>query len=126
MYYDLLVKIKNAQQARKKIVRLPFSNADFAVAKILAEHGYLEDVKKKSIDRKNFLELELPTSKEARHLQGFEFLSKPSRRFYVNYRALRPVRQGYGLGVLSTSRGIMTISDARKNKVGGEFLFKIW
>ncbi|MBI2035072.1 MAG: 30S ribosomal protein S8 [Candidatus Liptonbacteria bacterium] len=54
------------------------------------------------------------------------FLSKPSKKFYVSYKELRPVRRGFGMSVISTPKGIMTDKEARKNKVGGELLFEIW
>jgi len=121
-----LVRIKNAQQAGKKTLKATFSNMDFDIAKILVETGYLKGVKKKTIDKKNFLEIELVPKGDIKAMRDFKFLSKPGRRFYVGYRALKPVKQGYGLAVLSTPKGIMTNIGARKNKVGGEYLFQIW
>jgi len=56
----------------------------------------------------------------------FKLVSKPSRHFYTDYRSLKSVRQGHGLGVLSTPKGILTDRQARKAKVGGEYLFEIW
>lgn len=126
MYYDLLVKIKNADRARKKIVKTPYSQMDFSVAKILVDSGYLKSVKKKTVERKSFLEIELTGKPGSYALDGFKILSKPGRRLYISYRNLRSVRQGYGLGILSTPQGIMTNVEARKQKVGGEYLFQIW
>jgi len=126
MHYDLLVRIKNATQARRKTVRLPYSNLDFSIAKVLMSEGYIKDVRKKAVEKKNFLELELvPRGSEAT-LRDFKIVSKPGRRLYMGYRELRSVRQGYGTGVLSTPKGILTIKEARKAKVGGEYLFEIW
>jgi small subunit ribosomal protein S8 len=59
-------------------------------------------------------------------LTDFRMLSKPSRHIYSGYRELRPVRQHYGLAVLTTPQGIMTNKEAKKQKVGGEYLFEIW
>ncbi len=126
MYYDLLVKIKNAASARKKLVRVPYANLDFAVAKILASRGYLKDVKRKVIDKKGFMEIELLSPQSEGVIRGVKFVSKPSRRVYVGYRDLKPVRQGRGLAVISTSKGVMTNGEARKSKLGGEYLFEVW
>jgi len=126
MHYDLLVRIKNATQARRKIVRMPFSGMDFSVAKVLMQEGYLKDVRKKSVEKKHYLELELAQKDSPSALSDFRIVSKPGRRLYIGYRTLRPVRQGYGVGVLSTPKGILTAKEARKEKVGGEYLFEIW
>ncbi|KKW16412.1 MAG: 30S ribosomal protein S8 [Parcubacteria group bacterium GW2011_GWA1_50_14] len=126
MYYDLLVKIKNAASARKKLIRVPYANLDFAVAKILASRGYLKDVKRKVIDKKGFMEIELLSPQSEDAIRGVKFVSKPSCRVYVGYRDLKPVRQGRGLAVISTPKGVMTNNEARKSKLGGEYLFEIW
>ena len=126
MYYDLLVKIKNAEWAKKESFQTPFSKFDFAVAKILVEARYLRDVQKKNIGKKSFLEVKLRYEKSGPALSDFRVMSKPSRRFYIGYRDLQSVKQGHGLAILSTPSGIMTNREARKQKVGGEYLFQIW
>lgn len=127
MYYDLLAKIVNAERAKKGTLTTRFSKLDFAVAKILAKAGYLADFQKKSIGRKSFIEIKFNKHNAKTPLiSGFKVMSKPSRRLYVDYRNIRLVKQGYGLGVISTSRGVMSSKEARKNKVGGEYLFQIW
>ena len=127
MHYDLLAKIKNGLRARKEVIHTPFSKLDFAVAKILAEAGYLEDAQKKSIGKKSVVELRLRyVSKNQPAISDFKIISTPKRHIYMSYRELRPVKQGYGLGVLSTPEGILNNREARKRKVGGEYLFEIW
>ena len=126
MYYDLIVKIRNAESAKKETLTTPFSKMDFAVAKILEKSGFLHDVQKKTVEKKNFLEIRLPKGKNDRLITGFKIVSKPSRRIYVNSQNLKSVRQGFGIGVLSTSSGVMNNKEARKAKVGGEYLFEIW
>jgi len=59
-------------------------------------------------------------------IRGIKLVSKPSRKLYTGYRQLRPVRQGYGVGIISTPKGIMTVKEAKKQKVGGQLLFEIW
>jgi small subunit ribosomal protein S8 len=126
MYYDLLAKIKNAEAAKKTKLTVPFSKFDLAVAMVLVKAGYLSDVQKKSLNRKNFLEIKLVDAKKRPAVNGFKIISKPSRRIYIDYRHLRPVKQGYGLAVISTPLGVLSGQEAKKNKVGGEYLFQVW
>ncbi len=126
MYLDLLTKIKNAQKARKETLKVPYSNLDFAVAEVLAKNNYLDSVAKKGRMPKRVIEIKLRYEKGHGVITGTNILSKPSRRLYGGYKALRSVKQGYGLGVISTPKGVMTTKDARKEKVGGQLLFEIW
>ena len=123
MYYRLLPEIKNAVRARKDKMTVPFSNMDQAVLKVLESAGYLKSVEKETVGKKHFLVAKLP-KKDV--FNDFKLISKPSRHFYMDYRSLRPVKQGHGIGVLSTSKGIMLDKQARKEKIGGEYLFEMW
>jgi len=123
MYYRLLPEIKNAVRARKDRVTFPYSKMDHAVLTALMGAGYIKSVEKEAVGKKNMLIVKLGKKSE---VTDFKLISKPSRHFYADYRSLRPVKQGYGIGVLSTSQGIMTTKEARKKKVGGEYLFEIW
>lgn len=128
MYYDLLPKIKNAIQARKDKMVVPFSRMDFAVLNVLAANGYIKSAEKETTanGKKSVIIVRLGTKTKAARVNDFNTISKPSRHFYKDYRGLRPVRQGHGMAVLSTSKGIMSGRDAKKQKVGGEYLFEIW
>lgn len=126
MYYDLLPKLKNATRARKESIRVPYSKMDLAVLRVLAARGYVKDAEKEMVGRKQFIGIRLAYKDKQGVMSDFKLLSKPSRHFYADYRSLRPVRQGYGFAVLSTSKGIMSDKEARKAKVGGEYLFQIW
>ncbi len=92
---------------------------------MLAENGYIKSAEKEVAGKKSVITIQLGGKHGGKDLD-FKVLSKPSRRFYSDSRNLRRVRQGYGLGVLSTSAGIMSAADAKKKKVGGEYLFQIW
>lgn len=59
-------------------------------------------------------------------MRDFKLISKPSRYIYKSYKDLKPVKAGYGIGIISTSKGLMTVSDAIKNKIGGTYLLEIW
>lgn len=124
MYTDLLIRIKNARIARKASLKLPYNNFDFAVASILARHHFIGQVERKGQRIKRIMEITLEGSK--RQFGGLKFISKPSRRIYVGYKDLRLVKRGLGVSVLSTPKGVIDGSEARKSKVGGELLFEIW
>ncbi len=127
MLNNLLITIKNAQNARKESVKLPYSNFDFAVAEILAQKGFVDSVAKKGRLPKRIIEVKIKYDAAGKGaIDGLNVLSKPSRRLYSGYSELRSVRQGYGVSVVSTSKGVMTSSEARKQKVGGQLLFEIW
>lgn len=127
MLNNLLITIKNAQKARKETVKLPFSNFDFAVAEILAAKGFVENVSKKGRLPKRIIEVKLKYDAAGKGaIDGVKVISSPSRRLYSGYAELRAVKQGYGVSVVSTSKGVMTSSEARKQKVGGQLLFEIW
>lgn len=127
MYLDLLTRIQNAQKVRKDIIKVPYANLDFTVAELLAKNNYLDSVAKKGRMPKRVLEIKLKYDANGKGaINGVKFISKPSRRIYSGYAPLRPVKQGYGLGVISTSKGVFTTKEARKEKVGGQLLFEIW
>ena len=126
MYYDLLAKIKNAQRAKKEVMQVPFSNFDFAVLKLLMEAKYVQDVQKRNVGKKSILDIRLRYVHKEPAMTDFKLVSKPSRRIYKGYGEFRPVKQGHGNAIVSTPQGVMTGKEARKAKVGGEYLFEIW
>jgi small subunit ribosomal protein S8 len=126
MYWDLLPKLKNAYMVKKEKVVVPFSRLDFEILKILTNAGYIKSAEKRILNKKNFIEVKLLYNNGKPALSDFKLISKPSRHIYKSYKDLKPVKQGYGLGILSTSKGIITVDEALKNKVGGEYLFEVW
>jgi len=123
MYINLLIKIKNAQEAGKNSLKTPFSKMDLAIAELLSKQGYLKNAESKGKTIKRMIEIDL---KEGKAIKGIKLISRPSRRFYAGYRDIKSVKSGYGMGVVSTSKGIMSDKDARKQKLGGQLLFQIW
>ncbi|MDP3901812.1 MAG: 30S ribosomal protein S8 [bacterium] len=126
MYIDLLTKIKNAQQAGKEGLKVVHVKMDASILDILVKSDYLESVIKKGRAPKRVLDIKLKYQDGKGAINGIKFVSKPSRHIYIGYKDLRSIKQGYGLGVISTSKGIMTTKEARKEKLGGEVLFEIW
>lgn len=112
--------------AGKESVLVPYSRMDYAIFRVLADRRFVKDVQRKTIGRRNMLEVKLKYESGKQKIEGVKIVSKPSRRMYKPYAELKPVRQGFGIAVLSTSEGIMSNGEAYKRKVGGEYLFEIW
>ncbi len=125
MHYNILSELKNAVRAKKDKVIFPYSKMDLAILKKLAENGYVKSAEREAAGRKSIIVVKIAHGATA-SVNDFKIMSKPSRHTYTDYRSLNAVRQGHGLAMLSTSQGIMTGKEARKGKIGGEYLFEIW
>jgi small subunit ribosomal protein S8 len=129
---DMLVQIKNAALAGREEVVFPYSKFKHEVIKVLASKGYLENITKKTRRNRPYLSCYIsylpavPGARPQARLSQIKKVSKPSRRIYKKVSELQPVRQGYGLVVVSTSKGLMAEEEARKQKLGGEVIFQIW
>ncbi|MSR70915.1 30S ribosomal protein S8 [Candidatus Kaiserbacteria bacterium] len=119
---DLLVQLKNASRVGKTAISLPYSQMKAAIADVLSKEGYVG-----APDKKNYsLVIPLSYKNGEPAISGTKRLSKPSRRVYLGVRDVRSVKRGHGLLVLSTPKGILTGTEARAQRVGGEVLFEIW
>lgn len=122
----MLTKIKNAQAVKKKNVKVNYSKMNEGILKILSSGQFIDGFEKKGQGVKRILDIKLKYDNNAGAINGIKLISKPSSRLYFGYKDIKPVKQGYGLAVISTPKGIMSGKDAKKMKVGGEMLFKIW
>lgn len=123
---DMLIRIKNGGKAGKDIVEMPFSNLKEAIAKVLFTEGYITSYAKKGKKVQKTLEVGIAYEGKNPRVSEVARMSKPSRRFYLKNDDIKQVKNGFGLMVMSTPKGIMTGDEARKVQVGGEALFKIW
>lgn len=123
MYINLLIKIKNAETAGKKMLKIEFSKMNKAVADVLARNGFIGAAEIKGKPSKRYIFVNL---KSNRQIEGLKLISKPSVRRYASYKDMKKVKGGHGILVVSTSKGIMTGLEARTEKVGGELLFELW
>jgi small subunit ribosomal protein S8 len=124
---DLITRLKNAGAVKKQTVSIPFSMFKLAIAEKLQAAGYVQAVEKKGKKVKKTLDVVLKYNERGEHaINGVKRVSKPGRRLYRSVRELRPVKYGHGALFLSTPKGIMTDTEARKEKIGGEALFEIW
>lgn len=123
---DLLTRVRNAQSARHKTVDVPASNLKASIAQILVEQGYVIGVEKLEDGKQGILRLSLKYFEGKPAIHGIERVSSPGLRNYVGSDKLPRVKNGLGIAILSTSRGVMTEKEARKQNVGGEVLCRVW
>jgi len=123
---DFIVRLQNAAAIGAREVKLPYSAHLSAIAKKLKELGFLTEVKVDG-DVKKTLEVSLAYDERGvAKLRGVKRVSKPGRRLYAGFSEAHSVAGGTGARILSTSKGILTDREARKNRMGGENLFEIW
>jgi small subunit ribosomal protein S8 len=123
---DMLNQIKNAQAVAKTEVAVPLSKIKNEIAMILAEEGFVGEVKKATKGKGKILKITLKYDNEVPAIAGFKRVSKPGQRIYEGFSDLRKVRGGYGLSIISTSKGLMTNKEARFKKLGGEVICQVW
>jgi len=126
---NLLSTIKNASMVRKSSIELPFSKMNEGILTILKEKGFIDNVKvfkhKDSVIKG--LHVDLKYSEDNKPLiSEAKRVSKPGRRIYLGSTELEFVRNGFGIGIVSTSRGLMTTEDAKKKKLGGEVICEVY
>lgn len=122
----MLNMLKNAGNAGKPTITVPFSKLKFAIAECLKTQGYVESVSKKTKKNLPYLELGVKFEGSTPRIHEVARVSKPSRRMYMGVKDIKPMKHGKGMFVLSTPKGILRDKDARKEMVGGEVLFSIW
>ena len=124
---DFLTRIRNALLANHKIVDIPASNLKKRMAHILYDQKYIRNYIIIEDGKQNILRLFLRYEKDGNSIiKELHRISKPGRRYYVDLDNLPRVKNNMGIAILSTSKGVMTERDARKNRVGGEVLCYIW
>ncbi len=123
---NMLTIIRNAQAVNKETVDIPFSNLKYEIAKILDKENFIEKVEKKGKKTKKIFEITLKYSDKMPVISGLKRISKPGQRIYLPAMKINRVRDGYGIAIISTSKGLMTDKEARKKKLGGEIICKIW
>ena len=123
---DFIVRLKNGSDVKKASVTVPYSRLIENIAHALKKAGYVGEIEKKGKIFSHELEITLVYFEDEPRIHGLERISRPSRRIYLKSADIRTYRSGFGNSFLSTPKGIMKDEDAKKNKVGGEVLFRIW
>jgi len=123
---DMIARVKNAQARNHKKVELPSSNFKTKIANILKNEGFIKDFKVNTEDNKSILSVELKYHSGNPVISAFERISKPGRRIFSSADGLPKINNGLGIAIISTPKGVMTDIDARKEKVGGEIICKVF
>ena len=123
---DFLSQIKNAQAVKKESVKVPFSKLRRRIAEVLAENGFIKEFKKKGRDQNQSLIIYLEYEDGRPKIEEMKRVSTPGQRIYKSADDIEEVRGGYGLGIISTSQGVLSDEEARKRNLGGEVLCKLW
>lgn len=124
---DMLTRIRNAALARHDRTEIPHSHLKQHIAEVLKGEGFIDDVRVSEGEGPKSLTLVLRYGRDRQSaIDGLRRVSTPGRRVYVRHDRIPRVRSGMGVSILSTSRGVMTDKDARKNRVGGELLCEVW
>lgn len=124
---DMLTRIRNAITARKAKVIMPSSKLKTRIAEVLKEEGFVGAVSSETDDKQGLLHIELRYDNNNHNaIQGIRRVSKPGQRTYARHTGLPRVRSGLGVAILTTSKGIMTEREARKQGLGGELLCEVW
>ena len=125
---DLITRIRNAQRVKHKVVNAPLSNMSERILKVLQSEGYIGgySVVKDDDKDKSHLNIELKYFENKPVIYEIKRISKPGRRVYSSIKKLPLMRNGLGIYVLSTNKGVMSDTEARKQSVGGEVLFSVF
>ena len=123
---DMIARVKNAQARNHKKVELPSSNFKSKIADILKNEGFIKDFKIIEEEKKPVLSLELKYHSGNPVISNFERVSKPGRRIFSSADSLPKINGGLGIAIVSTPKGVMTDVDARKQKIGGEIICKVF
>jgi len=123
---DLLTRIRNASAAKHESVDVPASNMKKAIANILLEEGYVREVEIIDDNKQGIIRITLKYLDKKSVISGLKRISKPGLRVYAGKEELPKVLGGLGIALISTSKGVMTDKEARKQGVGGEVLAYVW
>lgn len=123
---DMLSRIRNGNMAKHKSVEIPASNMKKDLAQILLDEGYIKGFNVTEDDKQGIITIDLKYVNEQRVISGLKRISKPGRRVYVGAQDIPEVLNGLGTAIISTSKGVMTDKNARKETVGGEVICYVW
>jgi len=125
---DMICSINNAQAVSKKQVTFyPYSDFKYAILELLKNEGFIDNVEKKGRLSKRKIVIDLKYTEDGRpKITKIRKISKQGQRIYSTYKEMKPVKSGYGISILTTSKGLLTNKEARKNKIGGEIICEIW
>lgn len=128
---EMLTRIRNAQKAGKKEARISASKLKLAIAKILEKEGFVESVSEEVADNFKNIKIvlkyyKISNTQKDPAIKGINRISKEGQRIYIGNKEIRNVKNRYGMAIISTSKGVMTGEEAKKNGLGGEYICEVW
>ncbi len=123
---NFLNQLKLAGRAKKEYILTPFSKVKLAIAKTLEKEGYVLSVEKAEVSKHPYIKVTILYKGKDARISDIERVSHVSQRVYSSVKKLRPYKYGKGMTVLTTPKGVMSDTEAKKEMVGGEVLFRIW
>ena len=123
---DMLTRIRNANNAKHETVDVPASNMKKAIADILVKEGYVKGYQIVEDGKQGIIRVTLKYNGKEKVIKGLRRVSKPGLRIYASCEDMPRVMNGLGIAIVSTSKGIMTDKEARKNNIGGEVIAFVW
>jgi len=128
---EMLTRIRNAQRAGKKDVQVSASKLKLAIAKILEKEGFVEAVSEETVDKFKNIKIALKyyrisNTQKQPAIKEINRVSKEGQRIYVGNTKIRKVKNRFGIAIISTSKGVMTGEEAKRNGLGGEYICEIW
>lgn len=124
---DMLTILRNAQAVKKETVSFPYSNLKFSLVKLLESKDLVDKVEKRGNKKKPLIVVRLKYEASGLpKISTLKRISKPGQRIYIKHHKIKKVRSGYGVAIISTPKGVLTGEEARKEKVGGEYICEIW
>ena len=123
---DMLTRIRNANQAKHEVVEMPASRLKLEILEVLKNEGYITEYEKIEDGKQGVIKVTLKYVNKERVIKGIKRISKPGLRVYAKSTELPQVLNGLGVAIISTSNGVMTDREARKNKLGGEVIAFVW
>ena len=123
---DFLTRIRNAQAVAHLTVSIPFSQQKYNLAKILEKERFITGVEKKGKKVSKLIKIILRYHDETPAISGLRRISKPGRRAYLSSQGIRTVQKNFGISIISTSKGLMTGKEAKKQTLGGEIICEVW
>ena len=123
---DMLTRIRNANDAKHATVDVPASNMKKAIADILVKEGYVKGYQIVEDGKQGIIRVALKYNGKEKVIKGLRRVSKPGLRIYASCEDMPRVMNGLGIAIVSTSKGIMTDKEARKNNIGGEVIAFVW
>jgi len=124
---DLFNRIKNAQAVQKRTTDIPCSKLKMRILELLKEEDFITDLKKRGRKPHQLVRVDLKYNQDKTPaMNNFKRISKPGKRIYQKAKDIRKVKDGYGMALVSTTKGLMTDKQAKKNKLGGEIMAEIW